>query len=122
MKKVIFLGLFTILLMCTGRQVSAQATQDFKLSNYTGVTIDELHISPSQSETWGSDVLGVDVLQNNEFAPIVFSPANEICLYDIKITDSKGANISFYDIDLCKWLEIELYYDAEKGVGTAQFK
>ena len=122
MKKLFLLSVFTVLFICSAEQVSAQALQDFKISNYTGVTIDELHISPAQSDAWGSDVLGVEVLGNNEFAPISFSPANDVCMYDIKISDSDGNNISFYDIDLCKWFEVELYYDADKGVGTAVYK
>lgn len=122
MKKAFYLAVFAVLFFAASQEVSAQAAQDFTLVNQTGVSIYQLHVSPSDTKLWGDDVLASGVLNSGTQTGIVFSPANEVCLYYIKVTDKDGASLYWTGVDLCKYYEITLYYDFDKAEGTATFK
>jgi hypothetical protein len=94
--------------------------QDFVLVNKTGLTIDELYVSPSNDNEWGEDVLGKDVLANNEEVEITFSRKETECIWDLKIVDEDDDDIIWEDINLCKAEEITLYY--RNGKPTASIK
>jgi hypothetical protein len=94
--------------------------QDFVLVNKTGLTIDELYVSPTHDNEWGEDVLGKDVLKNNENVEIKFSRKETACVWDIKIVDEDDDDVIWTEIDLCKASEITLFY--KNGKPTAQIK
>mgnify|MGYP001186382140 CR=1 FL=1 len=122
MKRAIYLAAFAILFLAASDQLFAQAQQDFTLVNQTGVDLYQLHVSPSDTRVWGDDVLASGTLKSGEQTGIVFGPTNEVCLYDIKVTDKDGNSLLWLGIDLCKYYEITLYYDFDKAEGTATFK
>jgi len=111
----LYLALFVILI--AGSVVRAQVNQDFTIVNNTGLSIDQLYVSPSEIEDWEEDVLGVDVLQNGEQADIHFAPKENRCQWDIKIVDAQGDSIIWTEIDLCKAHTVTLHY--ENGAPTA---
>ena len=92
----------------------------FVLLNKTGLTIDELYLSPSKEDRWGDDVLGVDVLANNQKAEISFSHPGDECRWDMKIVDEDGDDVVWTNLDLCSASEITLSYQG--GSPTAQIK
>lgn len=94
--------------------VTAQGKQDFTLVNKTGLIINELYVSPSDDDEWGEDVLGRDVLKNNERVDISFSRKEKACKWDLKIVDEDDDPIVWEDIDLCKAEEITLKYEGKK--------
>jgi len=96
------------------------AKLDFTLVNKTGLTIVELYVSPAKDDEWGDDVLGQDVLKNNETADIEFSPKAKTCAWDMKIIDEDKDSVEWANLDLCKANEITLMY--EKGKPTASIK
>ena len=49
--------------------IVSAAQQDFVLENKTGMTIDELYVTPAHAKKWGEDVLGKDVLNHTERVP-----------------------------------------------------
>lgn len=94
--------------------------QDFTLVNKTGLTIDELYLSPSNHNEWGEDVLGVDTLANGAKVDIEFSHKENECMWDLKIVDEDETSVVWEDINLCKASEITLLYQGKKA--TAQIK
>jgi hypothetical protein len=98
--------------------ISASATArpnlDFKLINKTGLTIDQVYVSPSDDDEWGEDVLGQDVLGNGESVDIEFSRKETKCKWDLKVVDSDKDEIEWTEIDLCKAEEITLKYEGKK--------
>lgn len=94
--------------------------QDFVLVNKTGLTIDELYVSPADDDEWGEDVLGKDVLADGESVEIKFSRKEADCVWDLKIVDEDDDEVVWTDIDLCKASQITLKY--QNGKPTAEIK
>ena len=109
MKKFLFVLL--LVLLVSSPALFAQAQQDFTVVNKTGLAIANLFVSPAETNNWEEDVLGVDVLQNDEQVDIQFHPSEESCLWDIKIIDEEGDSVEWYKIDLCKALVVALYWE-----------
>ncbi|MBZ4420983.1 hypothetical protein [Myxococcus sp. RHSTA-1-4] len=99
--------------------VMAQAVKNFTLDNKIGVTLARVYISPTLDNDWGQDVLGRDVLRHGEYAPIVFSPLNQLCVYDIKVEDISSNELVWSGIDLCEVSVVTLLYDPVSGEGFA---
>jgi len=94
--------------------------QDFTLINKTGLTIDELYVSPTSVNDWEEDVLGVDTLANGAKIDIKFSRKESVCSWDMKIVDEDGDEVVWTKLDLCKAEEITLNY--ANGKPTAIIK
>ncbi len=88
----------------------AQDIRDFSLNNSTGNVLTELYVSPADRDTWGPDILGVDILRPRESAEIRFSPrtSNEGCIYDIRAQWSDGKITELYDYNLCTLTAVNL--------------
>ena len=86
---------------------------DFSLVNKTGLTIDEVYVSPTDDDEWGEDVMGKDVLKNGESVDIEFSRKETTCLWDLKVVDSEEDSIEWTKLDLCKANEITLKYEGK---------
>ena len=84
------------------------AMQDFTLNNRSGHTVVTLNVSPSSSNDWGPDILGVDVLANGESAEITFDRDEDQCMWDIRATYDDGDVGDWRGINLCETSEINL--------------
>lgn len=102
------------------QKASAQGKQDFTLHNQTGVIISELYVSPHHSNQWQEDVLGQDVLADDESVDIHFSERTKPKLWDIKVVDSEGESIVWENLNLLEISEVTLYF--EKGKAWADLK
>ena len=87
---------------------------DFKLVNKTGLTIEEVYVTPSDHDEWGEDIMGKDVLKNGESVDITFSRKETGCNWDLKIVDSDKDEIEWEGFNLCKAEEITLKYEGKK--------
>ncbi|MCX6557862.1 MAG: hypothetical protein NTW95_10600 [Candidatus Aminicenantes bacterium] len=94
------------------------ADQDFTLVNATGVTIDEVYVSPVSAKDWQEDVLGEDVLEDGEKVDISFSRDEEVCAWDIMVKDTEGTEIYWRNIDLCAHSRITLHCEKDKVWAT----
>ncbi len=94
--------------------------QDFILVNQTGLTIDQLFCSPTTTQNWEEDVLGVDVLEDEASVHIKFSRSEKACHWDLMIVDEDGDQIVWANINLCETTRITLYY--ENGEPTAEIE
>lgn len=84
------------------------APQDFTIVNHTGHSVLTLNVSPSASNQWGPDILGVEVLHNGESGHVSFDPDEDHCMYDIRVTYDDGDTGDWRHINLCQTSEIEL--------------
>ena len=113
MKRVLFACL--AILCISGTSVPAAGSKlDFTLINKTGLTIDEVYVSPSDDSEWGDDVMGRDVLSNNESVDISFSRTETACSWDLKVVDEDKDDIVWEKLNLCKASEITLKYENKK--------
>ncbi len=99
--------------------ITLQATQqrrnlDFTLVNKTGLTINEVYLSPSDDDEWGEDVMGKDVLANGEKVEITFSSGETSCNWDLKIVDEDKDDVEWTKLNLCTANEITLMYEGKK--------
>ena len=94
--------------------------QDFRLTNATGVEIDELHVSPHDVDDWQEDVLGRDTLPNGESVNITFSPKEKAAMWDIKVTDKEGTSIQWENLNLLEISEVTLHFDNGKPTATVK--
>ncbi len=98
----------------------AQGAQDFTLVNKTGVTIEELYISPTTTDEWDEDVLGVDTLPDGEEVEINFDRKETACKWDIKIKDSDGDEVEWFGVNLCKISKVTLYWKDGKAWASVE--
>jgi len=112
MRKINFL---LVALIISSACLLAQGKQDFTVVNKTGVIINELHVSPNDSDEWGEDILGQDVLELDQECDIQFHPKEDACLWDLRIADDEGNSIEWENIDLCKAVKIILHYKDGKA-------
>jgi hypothetical protein len=109
-----------IVLLLTAAASAFAGDQDFTLVNETGLTIDQLYCSPSDSKDWEEDILGTDVLADGENAEISFSREETARNWDLLIVDEDGDKIVWDEIDLLEAETITLYY--ENGQPTAKIE
>lgn len=107
-------GLAIVVLASATVYAAQNRKLDFTLVNKTGLTIEEVYVSPSDDDVWGEDVMGKDVLANNESVDITFSRGETTCLWDLKVVDSDDDSIEWTKLDLCKANEITLKYEGKK--------
>ncbi len=80
-----------------GQQTLLAGDQDFTLVNKTGIEIHNLHVSPSDENDWGDDVLGKDTLADGESVKITFHPKEESAKWDLRVADKDGNAITWED-------------------------
>lgn len=93
---------------------------DFTLVNKSTYVIVELYVSPTDDEEWGEDVLGTDVLGDDESVDIEFARSEKTCSWDLKIVDDEEDEVTWTKLNLCTANEITLMY--ENGKPTAIIK
>ncbi|MEW6507721.1 MAG: hypothetical protein AB1432_08260 [Bacteroidota bacterium] len=115
MKKQFLFALVSIFLFCVMTVNAQDSKQDFTLNNATGLSIDQLYISPCNVDEWQEDVLGVEILADGESCKISFHPSTEECKFDLKIIDAEGDEIIWEDLNLCEIFEVTLYWKDSKA-------
>jgi len=109
-----------LILLLLAAAPSFAGDQDFTLINETGLTIDQVYISPTTTTDWEEDILGQDFLKDGEKVHITFSRDTKAREWDLMIVDEDGDKIYWNDLDLIEAETITLYY--EKGKPTASIK
>ncbi len=74
----------------------------FTLDNQSDFTIDEFYASPANTDDWGDDILGQDVLDGGESGTVTIADGSDQCVYDLKAVDEDGAEHELTDLDICK--------------------
>ncbi|GAA0576961.1 hypothetical protein [Caenispirillum bisanense] len=73
----------------------------FDLHNRSSVVLLELYVSPAHQNTWGADILGVDVLRPGESAAVTIADGETTCVYDMGFKGENGEELVEEGIDLC---------------------
>lgn len=91
--------------------------QDFTLINNSASDICFLYLSPSRSNDWGGDVLGVDeCLTSGESIDVVFNGSGEAA-WDLAVEDLEGGREVYSGINLMEVSEVFI-----KGGGKAALR
>lgn len=117
---VLVCALAALALAAPWSAVAQPRVLDFRLVNDTGFAIVYLYVSPTKSDVWGEDVLGVDILRDEQAVDIEFSREETTCLWDIKIIDEEEDEVVWERFNLCEAVEITLRW--ENGTPTAIVK
>lgn len=88
------------------------------LVNKTGVEIDKVFISPSDSKDWQEDILGQDTLPDGQSVDIKFHRNEKAAKWDLRIEDKQGNSIEWEDLNLLEISKVTLHYS--NGKGTAE--
>lgn len=117
MKKLFFVVAAIIGLSVMSKNADAQALY-FYITNGTGLTLNELFVSPAEEENWGDDLLPQDVFEDASTVRVdIPETYGETCMFDIKITDFEGNAVVFYGVDACALHTLTLNDD---GTYTAE--
>lgn len=100
--------------------VAVAGDQDFVLVNKTGVEIHNLHVSPSDKNEWGPDILGKDTLADGESVKITFHPNAEAELWDLRVADKSGNAIMWENLNLMKISKVTLHYSDGKATAETE--
>ena len=87
---------------------TAGARQDFTINNNTGHVVMTLNVSPSNSDQWGADILGQDVLANGQSATVSFERGEAQCEWDIRATYDDGDTTDVRGVNLCEVATVNL--------------
>jgi hypothetical protein len=82
---------------------SSAADLVFMLDNQSSEAVTEFYVSSVAEETWGDDILGLDVLPSGEAARITITGAGEDeCAFDMRYVYEGGSVVEEREIDLCE--------------------
>ncbi|MDR3200664.1 MAG: hypothetical protein LBT68_04335 [Spirochaetales bacterium] len=109
MKKRILLF---VLLAAAVFTVSAAPAVKLKitLKNLTGYEIEEIYVSPADSEDWGDDYLVNTTLDDGESFTVILL-RSEAAAYDIQFVDIDGDSYTKFDVPVKSGVVIEITMD-----------
>jgi hypothetical protein len=98
MKKLFILGLF---LLAGAFSAFAQNLPSIRITNNTGYDVYYIYISPSDTDEWGDDFLGDDILLEGHSTNIQLDyPLSSVDTYDICLEDEDGDTYFKYEVKL----------------------
>ncbi|MBL7128240.1 MAG: hypothetical protein ISS16_04565 [Ignavibacteria bacterium] len=112
MKKILLLALLIAgLSFLSAKNSSAQALT-FDVVNNTGVTLVDVFVTPAETDNWGSDILPYDLFEDGSTITVTIPDTyGETCMFDMKITDGVGGDVTFTGIDACTLVTIQINGD-----------
>lgn len=72
----------------------------FDLTNESSLDLMALYVAPSDSDSWGDDILGMDILAAGEAGQVTIADGEETCAYDLRFEMADGSLIEG-STDLC---------------------
>ena len=79
---------------------SGQADLVFELINNSSVNLQHLYVSPSDTNTWGEDILGLEILASGEVGTVTIADGLSTCAYDLLFVTDTGNEVTSSQ-DLC---------------------
>ena len=112
MKKVLFLLAVVFSLSFFSAQESNAQALGFYIANNTGVTLNNIYVTPAESNTWGDDILPNDLFEDQTTVQVYIPETlGETCVFDIKITDLEGNSVTFTNVDACALNTLRINWD-----------
>lgn len=113
MKKLLLVAAALFCLSFFAAQDSSAQALGFYIENNTGFTLNNIYVSPAESQKWGDDILPQDLFDNQSRVQVYIPETfGETCLFDIKITDLEGNAVVFTNVDACKLHTLRINWDA----------
>lgn len=117
-RKMFAVALVSVPVIWFGGTYTAQAQEadlEFELINDTDRDIIEFYVSPTESDNYGDDILGVDVLPAGESSNITISNPST-CRYDLwaKLGEGEGVGVGeLYqtNVNICETTEYRYGYN-----------
>jgi hypothetical protein len=103
-------------------QAWAEGKQNFRLKNRTGYVIEEVYVSPSNSDEWEEDVMGRDVLADGDNVDIAFNRHEHSCIWDVKVVFEDEVSAEWEGFNLCEVSTVAIFYDRKKDETWAEYK
>jgi len=93
----------SVLAIVTFSQAAFADPRDFVLKNNSRSTVLSVYVSPTNTNSWGSDVLGWSWLYSGYQIPITFNywGWGSTCYFDIKFVTTDFEPSYMWDVDLC---------------------
>lgn len=73
----------------------------FDLINSSSANLQELYVSAADSDSWGDDILGMEVLAAGEQGAVTIVDGSTVCAYDLQFVMDSGTTIEG-TADLCE--------------------
>lgn len=73
----------------------------FDLINSSSASLQELYVSSANSDDWGDDILGMDVLAAGEKGAVTIADGESVCAYDLQFVMDSGVTLEG-TADLCE--------------------
>lgn len=80
----------------------------FDLINSSSINLHELYVAPHDSDMWGEDILGRDVLDAGESAEVTIADGEETCDYDLRFVAEDGSALERSNVNLCEMASFTL--------------
>ena len=118
MRKSLLILVFVAVALIAMSGMGFAGTQDFGLTNSTGVTLVEINVSPAGVNSWESNVLDGRPLIDGDTMVVTFHGYNpSVATWDLKATSADSVSIAWYGLLLNNILSITLNAD---GSATLQ--
>jgi len=84
----------------------------FYLYNNTGKTFTKIYVSPSESDSWGNNLIPTSYLYSGYQTKILI-PATygETCYFDMKVITTDGTSYKFTSLDICQLYRITIHWN-----------
>jgi len=103
MKKILLVVAFLAVSFMFAETSSNSQALYFFVTNNTGLTLNNIYVTPAETTNWGNDILPNDLFEASTSVRVdIPSDYGTTCLFDMKITDLEGSYITFTGMDACK--------------------
>ncbi|MCC6866410.1 MAG: hypothetical protein IT280_09670 [Ignavibacteria bacterium] len=103
MKKFLIAAFLSIAVFALNENSTNSQALYFFVTNNTGVTLNNIYVTPNETTNWGTDILPNDLFENGSSVRVdIPADYGATCLFDMKITDLEGNYITFTGMDACK--------------------
>ena len=102
-RRILLTAVSAFALLAALTQSAFADPRDFTLQNESDVDIAYVYVSPSATDDWGDDIMGIDVLDAGDSVDVTFDYFDgRTCLYDIKVVGTGGELGYLYKVNLCR--------------------
>lgn len=100
---------FVAAVVLSAAVVGPAAAEDlvFDLINNSTANLQELYVSPVGTDSWGEDVLGMELLAAGENGNVTIADGDATCAYDLRFVMDTGATLEG-STDLCEMASFTL--------------
>lgn len=103
MKKILVAASMLVVMFLFAETSANSQALYFFVTNNTGVTLNNIYVTPAETNNWGNDILPNDLFENSTSVRVdIPADYGSTCLFDMKITDLAGNYITFTGMDACK--------------------